>query len=319
MTTISMDMQENAAYVEGLLKQYGFRNVRRSHNGFTASCPFHGEDRSPSFSINRGGLWMCFSCKAKGNLKHLHKAFGGGDMDWQESLKAMGVQLRSNQFKIEVRRDGASIDLPSDFLPYTEPGNVPPEISKRLGWDATEFFGLGRSDIGRNKNRCVIPIRFKDKTVGYHSRALSADLAPRYYNPAGFDIKCHVFNYDSCTVGGEVILVEGAFNAMSMWEKGMPNVLAVFGTQFTAYQLKKILSLNPASIVICFDRDSSPARPGQKAAKKLGMLIQDAVPTYIMPLPIDKDPNDLSAGMLARCYEKRVPYERVFGGPDEVK
>ena len=267
---------------------------------------------------------MCWSCKAAGSLKKLHAVMGGGEQDWKDSLKALGVQLRSAQFNQQSKKKNDFMKLPGDFVPYACLENVPTAIAKRLSWNTIQHFRLGSSSWGRNKNRCVIPITFKTITIGYHSRALDNDTQPRYYNPGGFEIKEHVFNYDSCTPGAEVILVEGAFNAMSMWEKGLPNTMAVFGTQFTTAQLGRILSLNPDNVIICFDRDKSKivdgqerGKQGQKAAHKLGSLLNDVVPVFIMPLPMDRDPNTLSASILAKCYEKRVPYEKVFGEDNE--
>jgi DNA primase len=174
-------------------------------------------------------------------------------------------------------------------------------------------FKLGNSNEGKNKDRCIIPIYFKDKAVGFHGRALKDDMDPRYYNSPGFDIKDYIFNYDGCEKGGEIIVVEGAFNAMSLWEKGFTNVVATFGTKFTPKQVQLIFSLAPESIVICFDRDSSKDRPGQKAAIQLANITYQLIPTYIMPLPIDKDPNDLSAEVLMTCYQKRMEYDKLRG------
>lgn len=323
--TTRMDLQENAPYIHGLLQRLGFRNVRPSANGFTASCPFH-EDRHPSFSISRTGLWMCWSCKAAGNIKKLNIAMGGNEADWKESLQALGVQLRSASYKQKPRKANDRIELPNGFVAYPCEEQVPLAIKKRLEWNTIQHFQLGhipgvtRSDKEwRYLNRCIIPIIYKGKAVGFHARALLDQMEPRYYNPTGFDIKEHVFNYDSCQSGGEVILVEGAFNAMSMWEKARPNTIAVFGTQFTSAQIHKIISLSPSCVTICFDRDPSKivngeerGKQGQRAAKKLGAMLIDVVPVFIMPLPTGKDPNELSAAVLAECHNRRMPYEKVF-------
>lgn len=314
-----MDLQANAPYIQGLLQRYGFRNVRPSRNGFTASCPFH-EDKHPSFSISRTGLWLCWSCKAAGNIKKLNLVMGGGEQDWKDSLKALGVQLRSNTFESKTRKKNDFKALPADFVPYPCEEKVPSIIAGRLRWNTIQHFQLGTSNEWRNRDRCVIPIIYKGTPVGYHGRALSNETQPRYYNPAGFDIKEHVFNFDACTPNGEVILVEGAFNAMSMWEKGYPNTMAVFGTKYTTAQIGRILSLNPSSVVVCFDRDQSKVvdgvergKQGQKAAHAMGKILHDAVPVFIMPLPTGKDPNDLPSDTIAGCYDKRVTYEKLFG------
>jgi DNA primase len=151
--------------------------------------------------------------------------------------------------------------------------------------------------------------------VGYHGRAIEKGIEPKYWNTSGFDIKEHIFNYDGVEPGGELIVVEGAFNAMSMWEKGFSNVVATFGTKFTSDQVKKIFALAPESIVICFDRDTNTQRSGQKAAMALGALTHQLVDTYIMPLPKGKDPNQLSEEVLRSCYQKKVKYDDIRREP----
>jgi DNA primase len=310
--------EPNFAYIESVLNQYGLENVRKSGKGFSARCPFHN-DRTASFSMTATGLWICGGCKAKGNIFTFHSKLGGGKLDWKESLKALGMQLDNSKYDKPKRAGKGTISLPADFTTYLNEEAVPPAIAKRLSWDTINHFCLGSSETFMNKGRCVIPIHFEGNMIGYHSRALSNDMEPRYYNPGGFDIKDNVFNYDSCAKRSEVIVVEGAFNAMSMWEKGFKNAIAVFGTMFTAKQLNKIYSLSPKSVVICFDRDPSKIKngkeeghQGQKATKKFGESFSELIPTYVMPLPMSKDPNDLDKESLHKCYDKRVTYDSIF-------
>ena len=320
--TSNMDnLQPNAGYVESVLQRYGVQKITRTGDGFMACCPFH-DDKNPSFSISDTGLWLCFACSEKGNMYQFHERLGGGKMDWQETLRAMGAQLGALPYikKSQPKRSVAYEPLPKGFKAYESVGGVPPYISNRLKWDTILQFGLGACPVPPNSGRCVIPIQLAGKVVGYHSRALDLEIEPRYYNPKGFEIKDHVFNLDSCKKGGEVIVVEGAFNAMSMWEKGFPNTAAVFGTKFTPRQIGRIFSISPSSVVICFDRDPSKIGPdgkdhgraGQKAAKKFGEAIHEFIPTFVMALPLGLDPNELTADILTACYKKKVSYEKLF-------
>jgi DNA primase len=319
---IRMEFQKNAPYIESLLHRYGFEKIRRNRNGYTALCKFHEDRRKPSFSISDTGLWYCFGCQAKGNLRKLHQLMGGDDSDWEESLKMLGIQLESIESRTErKRRSCVSKSLPKDFQYYSIAAEVPDVISDRLEWDTIQFFGLGQTtgSAWPNANRCIIPIKYRSGIVGYHGRALDNKTVPKYYNPSGFDIKEYVFNFDSCKKGEEVIIVEGAFNAMSMWEKGFKNTVATFGTNFRPEQIQKIFKLSPSSIVLCFDRDpvgTGKSRAGQKATQKLGEIVGQLVTTYIMPLPFERDPNDLSAESLRECYARKVLFERVFGESD---
>jgi DNA primase len=295
--------QANSEYVESILKKYDFKKIRRSRGGFNACCKFH-EESNPSFSISDSGLWICFGCGEKGNLKSLVRRLGGDLSDWREGLKLAGVQLSGTSL---IAKSGKPGVLPSDFKTYSEMGHCSPAMMKRLDWQTIAHFNLGEANSGRNANRCIIPIYYRTRVVGYHGRAYDDATLPKYYNSPGVDIKEYVFNFDSCEPGGEVIIVEGAFNAMSMWEKGFENTVATFGTKFTASQVQRIFSLSPESIVICYDRDENKA--GQIAAMKLGALTYQLVDTYIMPMPIGKDPNDLDASTLEKCYNKRIKYD----------
>lgn len=301
----------DASYIESVLTRYNFQKVRKSGNGFVALCPFHDNTRTPAFSISNGGLWCCFSCGEKGNLKQLHERLGG-DLSWQEELKMMGAQINPSRYSADMSKKKIGV-FPSDFRHYSLSNKPPGYVLGRLKWDTITHFKLGNSNEGMNRDRCIIPITYRGKAVGFHGRAVKDGIEPKYFNSKGFDIKDYVFNYDGCEKGAEVIVVEGAFNAMSLWEKGFTNVVATFGTKFTPKQVQLIFSLAPESIVVCFDRDSHKDRPGQKAAVALANVTYQLIPTYIMPLPMDKDPNDLSADVLLTCHQKKVDFEKLRG------
>lgn len=64
------------------MKYYGYfaqhltKIKHRSGNEYMALCPFH-PDKNPSFSFNtETGLWHCFACGEKGNIKQFLEKFG---------------------------------------------------------------------------------------------------------------------------------------------------------------------------------------------------------------------------------------------------
>lgn len=303
--------------IEEVLRSLGFQNIRRKKDGFTACCVFH-QERNPSFSIGDNGLWMCWSCGVKGNLRQLHQKLGVEFADdWRFSLRMMNAELANKKKRADIKK--AKVNLPEDFVEYSLPSEVPAVIAKRLSWDTIKAFHLGYCyKPGPNYNRCIIPVYHRGQCVGYHGRALDNNTIPRYYNPAGFEIKDYVFNYDGCDKGSELLVLEGAFNAMSMVEKGFKNTIATFGTKFKPDQVSKIMSLGPDSIVLCFDRDEShivdgveKGYAGQKAAMRLAGIMAHFVDVSIMPLPFGKDPNDLPAETLRLCYGKRIPFDKL--------
>lgn len=310
-----MQLTAGSTLIENTLRELGFEKIKRQGGGFIACCRFHN-DRNPSFSISDQGLWQCFSCGVKGNFKQLHEKLGVGNVDWRTACKILGIELQPR--RDEVRKINKRVRLPEGFSVYSLPDEVPPFISKRVTWETIQLFKLGSAPGWQFKNRCVIPIFYKGKDVGYHARDVSGKADLKYLNPKDYEIKDYVFNYDGVTPGGEVIVTEGAFSCMSMVEKGFKNTVATFGTKYTPSQVKRIFELDPGSVVICFDRDPSKmkdgkeqGRAGQKAALKLGATLSQMLNVTIMPLPIGRDPNDVPKDVLAQCYARRQKYEDI--------
>ena len=71
-----------------LLRSAGVEIKSAGEREITGKCPVHvrttgKEDRSPSWSINaESGLWICFSCGAKGTLSMLLAELLGTDATW---------------------------------------------------------------------------------------------------------------------------------------------------------------------------------------------------------------------------------------------
>lgn len=310
-------MTGNESYVHGVISDLGFQKIKRQPGGFLAICKFH-DDHHPSFSISDSGLWICFACGVKGNLKQLHDKLGVDGFDWKSSLKIMGIQLNDIVSDVPRKKKLTLVTLPKDFEPYDSPADVPAVIAKRLEWSTITHFMLGACSKWPNKGRCIIPVSYKKRFIGYHGRDITGESDRKYLNPTDFKMKHHIFNYDGCQKGEDLIIVEGAFNAMSMREKGFPNTIATFGTQFGQEQLTKIFDLEPSSIIICFDRDPSKiknkreeGRAGQRATVKLGSLLDEVITTWVMALPAGKDPNNLPAEALRECHEKRFRFDRI--------
>ena len=82
MTTTSTPHSTNLAQV---LESLGVEVKRVGDKEITGKCPVHirtvgKPDNSPSWSMNATtGLWICFSCGARGSLSSLLYELSGGD------------------------------------------------------------------------------------------------------------------------------------------------------------------------------------------------------------------------------------------------
>ena len=87
-----------------------------------------------------------------------------------------------------------------------------------------------------------------------------------------------------------VILVEGLFDLVVLWQAGFRNTTCAIGTQLTSAHVAQ-LSEQPGRVVyIVFDQDENQA--GQLAATRLALRLQNlGVRAYIVELPCGLDPN----------------------------
>src|SRR5690606_35928235 len=67
------------------------------NNNITALCPFHA-DSTPSFALSlSSGLWICYACGAKGNLRQLLKGLGLNDQAIQVKYGATLSKLQQQR------------------------------------------------------------------------------------------------------------------------------------------------------------------------------------------------------------------------------
>lgn len=106
----STHLSTDIAYV---LQTAGVELTRISEREITGKCPVHvrvvgREDRSPSWSINAStGLWICFSCGARGTLSSLLRELSGDDaISAQQFLINAGMQRLT-------ATDSEKVDVPA--------------------------------------------------------------------------------------------------------------------------------------------------------------------------------------------------------------
>jgi DNA primase len=111
--------------------------------------------------------------------------------------------------------------------------------------------------------RVVIPTRNETgELVAYAGRALDAEVDPRYKFPRDFHKSSVLFNLNALTgaqgVSWEkrvVVVVEGFFDCMKMWQAGFPSV-ALMGSGLSPWQTS-LLSKHFTGAVLMFDGDDA--------------------------------------------------------------
>lgn len=103
-------------------------------------------------------------------------------------------------------------------------------------------------------------------------------------------------------IQGRVILTEGIFDALNLWDKGLKNSVCCFGTQQVSWVKLSLLKLQGVQgIDIMFDGDEAGRQASEKAkeiAEKLEMSAR------IVKLRDNIDPGNLTRPEIERLKEK---------------
>jgi DNA primase len=263
-------------------------DFKPSGRDYLVKClnPEH-EDKNPSMRIdNVTGVYNCFSCGFKGSI---FKLFGAPanflDIKRQRLLDAIE----------EKRSSSVGLPFPKGHTPYI--GNwrdIKPETYKHFEaflHHETQFVG-----------RIVFPIRdITGKVVAFNGRHMNLTEKLKYMiYPPGTTLP--LFPSKVEPVKGRVILVEGIFDMINLFDKGLFNVICCFGTNNVDVDKLSILKMQDImGVDIIFDGDD----PGQKAADNVrGLAERAGFVTRNINLGQNIDPGSLAGDQIKRLRER---------------
>lgn len=104
------------------------------------------------------------------------------------------------------------------------------------------------------------------------------------------------------------IVCEGQLDLITVFEAGIPNVVAPQGTAFTEQQAR-ILKRFVDEVILCFDADAA----GRKAAERsVDSLLQNELIVRVAEMPTGEDPDSIIRQAGKEEFEKRVHEARDF-------
>ena len=174
----------------------------------------------------------------------------------------------------------------------------------------------GRDAYDRFRSRVVFPIRdLSGRVLGFGGRVLGEDL-PKYINTPETPVYRKgdsLFGLDAAAPyvreAGEVVLVEGYLDVISLHQGGLRNVVGVLGTALTEDQARKLRRLTDKCVLL-FDSDEA----GLKAALKSGLiLLGERIMCRVAPLDAGEDPDSF-----LRKSGPEALVSRVRQAPDVV-
>jgi DNA primase len=296
--------------IDPVLRRYGAKLRPGGPHTLCGPCPLptHTSRQSrQSFAVNLARqVWSCHSASciaARGGR------LGGDVIDLVAimercSLREAGIRLQDwfggsvppahpVPLRPVVVESAAQPNRPLGFALQGIDTRHPYLTQRGISPATAQWFGVGMyQGAGFLAGRCVIPIRDENsRLVAYVGRAVNGEQ-PKYRFPAGFRKSQVLFNLDRAmqTDGHNVIVVEGFFDALKVYQAGHPAVVALMGSSFSQRQSELLLS-HFASVTLLLDGD----QPGRRAAEVMAELLKPKVRVHKVELPNRMQPDQLSS------------------------
>jgi len=247
------------------LEDKGYDPVYSGHS-IKIRCPYH-EESTPSCSIDESrGMFNCFGCGASGAIEKILY-----DLGILEGYTSNLLEIALNKVNNKVTSILSEFTLhPSDSIP----------INQEHRGITVETFKYFNAYTLENVNSIFFPIMFRGRNMGIIENPLSGKYVNRFIN--GYI----PFNIDRVS-SGNIILVEGIYDALSVYQAGYPNVMASLSASYSYSLIKWLKVLNARNVQILYDGDEA----GRKGAKQLNLKYLDST---IINMPEGNDPNSLS-------------------------
>ena len=294
---------KSAVSMQMMLDHYQIHWLKKSGEELRGRCPIHQGEGQQSFHVSlTKNAFHCFSCKARGNVLDFVGAMekcsvreaAAKIQEWfAVTSKLMPVETK-HVSKTEKRETDSEVgNKPLNFeLKGVDLGH--PYLGARgITRETAESFGVGLfSGRGSMSGRVVIPIHSeRGELVAYAGRAID-ESEPRYKLPVGFHKRHVLFNLHKA--GGEqVIVVEGFFDCMKVWQAGYSSVVALMGSTLSERQ-EHLLVERFKMITLFLDADEA----GRKAVEEIAARLLRKVHVRILEPPDGKQPDQLDQEQL---------------------
>ena len=241
-------------------------DVRRAGQEISARCPVHlsrtgKEDNSPSWSMNSDtGLWICYSCGARGTLQGLVTELTG-----KEDLAVTEMIMNNNVERLQMPEWERRPDV--DHQMYLHYEDVPSKrlASRNISAEAARTYGIRWN---AEKRSWIIPIVSSEgELLGWQEKGTNSV----YNHPTGVkkgDTLFGIERFKSTTA----ILVESPLDVVRFASSfdGM-QCLGTFGAQITKKQLQLLYTVAD-KLIVAMDNDEAGIASAKKIFKDMPLL-----------------------------------------------
>ena len=270
-----------------LLSEKGIKFSVKGQDAIISCLNPEHDDSNPSLRVDKvTGIMHCFSCGFKGNLFTYYGA--------PESP----LEVRIHRIKEKIAKSRAQtvgIQLPEDRIewkggPFRNISEETLKIWQAFTWNVPKFEG-----------RIIFPIRdITGKTVALLGRKISGMTDKYYIYPQGVEMPFCPAKVKP--INNRVILVEGIFDALNLWDHGLKNTVCCFGTQQMNWVKLSLLKLQGVQgLDIMFDGDEA----GVKAANEIKGLAEGMeLSVQVVSLKDGQDPGNFNSDTISKLKKQ---------------
>ncbi len=299
--------------VKDLIRFYRIPLKEKRGGSLIGTCPLHpGSDNPTAFSVSADGrAWHCFTgCNTGGNVldfvvrKENLDLKQAGKFLTENFLKDPGFIPQSTTAKTNpsLVHDKKPVNAVLDLNLFKISKKDAPFLieTKKLTKTTINKFEIGLAKKGLHAGRIIIPIHNEQgKLVAYAGRIIDEREIKngiKYYFPPGFHKVAELYNIHRVVANPKfvekygIILVEGFFDVIRLWQNGIINAVALMGTSMSIWQ-KELLLKQTNKIVLMLDKDEA----GKKATRKIAADLVTSCFLKIPAFPENKiQPEDLT-------------------------
>lgn len=232
-----------------------------SHDNWKALCPFHDE-RTASFYVHKEDLIAhCFGCGIGGRIDILYSKFAS--IPVAEARATLGITLQETVEKRTTNR--RRLDEQVSYFPESWLGPFKKEVHRYVidrGFSIQTIQHAG-GVYDKSLKRQVFPHRDREgRLLGAVGRACTGQEPKWYFY---WDYRKGAALYDPfrrsresrSTIGQmELVVVEGIFDLLWLYQNGIRNAVAILGSKGTSSQIREIKSIS-TSVTIGLDNDEA--------------------------------------------------------------
>lgn len=151
----------------------------------------------------------------------------------------------------------------------------------------------------RFKGRVIFPIHsVSGRPIAFGGRTLKSDENTAKYVNSPESVIYHksselfalAYSRRAISQKDNCILVEGYMDVLSLWQRGVCNIVASSGTSLTVEQVRLIRRFTK-NVTVLYDGDSAGIKAAERGA---GILLEEGMSVRIVLLPAGQDPDDFA-------------------------